>query len=285
MTTRILRFKKVHYYCIPLVAFVVWWGMLIAMMACWGAQGKPMYDFMEGQHQNPVYISDIGATNLNPLFISCVAVEMIFFDGTLIADYLLRKQRKLQPYVSDKQPKIAIVSIISGIIAQLGILMVSIFKTSTHQTVHLSMLGVFIGFAFVSCLCNILNTLIFGHFSERLTPNHDRVFFGKHRWSNIYIVSCLVKSVWTAIAGAFAIGFGASKSDTPAAVFEWVLAFWYGILLLIWSMELFPAAVKHYRIHHPEEYPEKFIDNHNSPSPHDDSSSTLKEEESGEHPV
>ena len=43
----IFRFKKVHYYLVPLVALVVWWGMLTAMLICWGVQGRPVYSFMD----------------------------------------------------------------------------------------------------------------------------------------------------------------------------------------------------------------------------------------------
>lgn len=48
MTSKALRFKKLHYYLIPLVALVVWWGMLIAMLSAWSLQGKPIYNFMKG---------------------------------------------------------------------------------------------------------------------------------------------------------------------------------------------------------------------------------------------
>lgn len=47
-----------------------------------------------------------------------------------------------------------------------------------------------------------------------------------------------------------------------SAAFEWTISFWYGLLLLLWSMDLFPSAVKHYRVHHPEEFDEVFIDRH-----------------------
>lgn len=269
MTPKLLRFKKVHYYCIPLIALVVWWGMLIAMLACWGAQGRPIYAFMNGEYQNPVYISDIGATNLNPLFISCTGFQLIFFVGTLLMEYILRKQHKLQPYVSSKQPTFAIISIILAIIGELGILMVSIFKTTTYHGVHLTMVGVFIFFVFWACFFNFMNSFIFGNFPQRLHPNHERVIFGKHRWLNLYMVSFFAKLLWLVAALVFAIAFGVlmkTHRSSLSAVFEWLISFWYGLLLVFWSMDLIPSAVKHYRVHHPEEFDEKFVDNHMSPS-------------------
>lgn len=270
MTRAIFRFTKIHYYLIPLVALVVWWGMLIALLSAWSLQGRPIYDFMNGESQNPVYISDVGATNLNPLFISCTGFQLIFFVGTLLMEYILRKKQKLQPYVSTKQPTFAILSIIFAVIGQLGILFVSIFKTTTYHTVHLTMVAVFIFFIFWSCFFHLLNSFIFGNFPQRLHPNHERVLFGTRRWENLYMVSFFFKLFWLLAAVAFAICFGyfmKSGKASLSALFEWLISFWYGLLLVMWSMDLFPSAVKHYRITHPEQFKEEFHDHHKEQLP------------------
>lgn len=268
MSHKILHFKKVHYYLIPLVALVVWWGMLIALLSCWSLQGKPIYDFMHGKYQNPVYISDIGATNLQPLFIACVGFQMIFFIGTLVMEYVLRKKKKLQPYVSKKQPIFAVISIIFAVIGQLGILFVSIFKTSKYKTVHLSMVSVFIIGEFFACVFNFMNSFIFGNFPQRLNPNHEKVIFGKSRWANMYMVSFFCKLFWLAAALVFAVLFGyymRSKKNSISAIFEWTISFWYGMLLVFWAIDLFPSAVKHYEVLHAEKVGENFLDHHQLP--------------------
>ncbi|ODV78970.1 uncharacterized protein CANTADRAFT_6167 [Suhomyces tanzawaensis NRRL Y-17324] len=261
MTHFLLRFKKIHYYIIPLIALVVWWGMLIAMMSAWSIQGHPIYPFMGFVEQDPVYISDIGATNLQPLFISCAGFQAIFFVGTLVMEYYLRTHKKLQPYVSSKQPKFAIASIVCAVIAQLGILFVAIFNTKNFHYVHLSMVGIFIAFAFFACACNFLNSFIFGHYPQRLSPTHEKVIFGRHRWSNIYMVSFFCKCVWLVCAAAFALSFGIlmkKGNDSKSAILEWTISFFYGLLLVMWSMDLFPSAVKHYRVRHPNEFDNSF---------------------------
>ncbi|QWU89815.1 hypothetical protein CA3LBN_004163 [Candidozyma haemuli] len=263
-TPKWLRFKKFHYYLIPLVALVVWWGMLIALMSAWSIQGHPMYSFMDGYHK-PVYISDIGATNLQPLFISCTGFQLIFFVGTLLMEFVLRKMRKLQPYVSNKQHWFAIVSIVCAMIGQLGILMVSIFNTNAFHPVHITMVAVFIFFIFWACFFNFLNSFIFGNFPSRLHPNHEKVIFGKHRWANLYMVSFFFKLIWLIAAVVFAAFFGfymKNGEDSKSACFEWTISFWYGLLLIFWAIDLFPSAVKHYRVHHPEEYDTEFVDSH-----------------------
>ncbi|QFZ28894.1 hypothetical protein EJF18_50112 [Clavispora lusitaniae] len=268
MTKWYLQFTKFHYYLIPIVCAVVWWGMLIALLACWGAQGHPIYSFMKGKHQDPVYLSDIGATNLQPLFIACTGFQMIFFMGTLIMEYVLRKKHKLQPYVSTKQPKLAIASIICGCIGEIGILLVACFKTSKFKHVHFAMVGVFIAFVFFACCFNFTLTFIFGNFPQRLHPNHEKVIFGKRRWANLYMVSFFLKIIWVIFAIVFAVAFGALMNQgykSASAVFEWIICYWYGFLLLIWSLDLFPSAVKSYRLHHPEKFDTEFIDNHKIP--------------------
>lgn len=257
----LLRFKIIHYYIIPFIALVVWWGMLIAMLSCWSLQGHPVYAFMGYTDQSPVYISDIGATNLKPLFISCAGFQAIFFVGTLIMEYYLRTARKLQPYVSTKQPKFAIASIVFAIIGQLGILFVSIFDTKNHHKVHLSMVGVFIAGCFFACFFNFFNSFIFGNYPHRLSPDHEKVIFGRHRWSNVYMVSFFLKIFWVIAAAALALLFGIymqKGDDDSSAIFEWTISFWYGVLLIMWGIDLFPSAVKHYRVRHPEEFDNSF---------------------------
>ncbi|KAI5957409.1 hypothetical protein CANMA_004413 [Candida margitis] len=253
----IVRFQVIHYYLIPIVALVVWWGMLIAMLACWGAQGRPIYSFMNGEYQDPVYLSDIGATNLQPLFISCAGFQAIFFVGTLIAGMFLRKTNRIQPYVSYHQPRLAIASIILSIIGQLGILFVSIFNTKNFHHVHLAMVGVFIAFVFFACCCDFGISFVFGTNSSLLDPVHDTVIFGKSRTSNLYFFSFMTKILWLAVAIVLAACFGYYMNvgnDSRSARFEWAICFWYGLLLILWSIDMIPSAVRKYRSKHPNLY-------------------------------
>jgi hypothetical protein len=258
MLPRYWQFKKVHWYLVPIIALVVWWGMLIAMLSAWSLQGHPIYAFMGQTTQDPVYISDIGATNLQPLFISCAGFQALFFVGTLLMEYMLRQRHKLQPYVSTKQPKFAIALIVSAAIGQLGILFVSIFNTNAFHPVHISMVGIFIAFCCIACVFNFMNSFIFGWYPARLLPDHEKVVFGLNRMQNLYFVSFVAKCVWLVAAAIFAICFGAymhSGNDSLSAIFEWTISFWYGVLLIMWAIDLFPSAIKHYKRRHPDEFP------------------------------
>ncbi|KAK6464161.1 Frag1/DRAM/Sfk1 [Scheffersomyces coipomensis] len=253
----LIRFKLIHYYLVPIICLIVWWGMLIAMLSAWSIQGHPIYYFMSG-YQNPVYISDIGATNLQPLFISCTGFQAIFFVGTLILIYFLRRYHKLQPYIKPIQHKLDIASIVCSVLGQLGILFVSIFNTHIFPDVHISMVAVFIAFIFFSCLFNFFTSFIFGNNPDLLSPYHKHdVIFGDRKWDNLYMLSFWLKATWLAAAFAFAVCFGVfmeSGNQSLSAAFEWTISFWYGLLLIMWSLDLLPAAMKHYRISHPEIY-------------------------------
>ncbi|EEQ45212.1 conserved hypothetical protein [Candida albicans WO-1] len=255
----LIRFQVIHYYLIPIIALIVWWGMLIAMLSCWGAQGRPIYSFMNGEYQNPVYISDIGATNLQPLFISCSGFQAIFFVGTLIMGFYLRyKSGKIQPYISKHQPRLAIASIVCAAIGQLGIVFVAIFNTKNFHPVHISMVGVFIAFCFLACVCDFTISFIFGTNPAKLDPVHDQVVFGTSKYANLYFVSFMLKLVWLFAAVAFAICFGVymkNDQNSKSAIFEWLISFWYGLLLVMWSMDLLPSALRKYRFKHPDMYP------------------------------
>ncbi|KAG7664431.1 uncharacterized protein J8A68_002034 [[Candida] subhashii] len=259
MTKPLIRFKKFHYYLIPLISLIVWWGMLIALLAAWAAQGKPIYSFMS-RYQNPVYISDVAATNLQPLFIACSSFQAIFFVGTLVMGIYLRKKEKIQPYISTTQPKFAIASVVCAVIGQLGIIFTSIFNTNHFHTLHLTMVGIFIAFCFFACCCDFVVSFKFGNNPDKLNPLHDGVKFGTWKWANLYMVSFFLKCVWLAAAFSFVICFGyfmGHMSRGLSASFEWLIAFWYGLLLILWSMDLFPSALRHYRRKHPNVYQEK----------------------------
>lgn len=247
------HFKFFHYYIIPLIAAAVWWGMLIAMLVCWLAQGHPMYPFMGSGDQKLVYISDIGATNLQPLFIACAGFQAIFFVGTFLAEFILRKQRKLQPYVSSKQAIWQWVSIVSSVIGQIGIICVAVFNLVHHHNTHYLMVVVFIVFCAIAIVADIINTFIFGNFPQRLSPDHEKVIFGSHKWANLYMVSFFLKCFWLVTALVFVILFAAFMGENLeyySAVFEWLISFWYGFILIMWLIDLYPSAVKHWKRKH-----------------------------------
>ena len=256
-----LRFKIIHWYLIPIISVLTWWGMLIAMLGWWGAMGNPDFRNTGHDNQRPVFLSDLGQTHLQPLFISCAGFQAIFFIGTLVMEFFLRKTGRLQQYLSDKQPIFALISIFFATVGQLGILFVSIFTETEYNSVHYGMVALFIVGCFLACCFNFMNSFVFGHYPQRLSPDHEKVIFGTSRWANLYMVSFWVKVFWLAAAVAIVFTFLAYLkigNDGKAAAFEWTICFWYGFLLILWTLDLFPSAVKHYRRRFPNEFDNNF---------------------------
>ncbi|AAS50850.2 ABR080Wp [Eremothecium gossypii ATCC 10895] len=88
-----------YFFLVPWIAVIPWCGMLIAMLVCWSVQGHPIYWFMDGD-QFPVYISDIGATNLQPLFVTCVAWQGLWYCIMVACEFFQRSGHWPLPWLA-----------------------------------------------------------------------------------------------------------------------------------------------------------------------------------------
>lgn len=226
---------KNWYFLIPLGGMVIWNGMLIAMLICWAGQGHPMYAFI-GRYQDPVYISHIGATNLQPLFISCSGAQGIFYCITLVFEYRLRKSGKLQYWFKKDERNLIFAACVLAIIGQLGILFCSIFNTNDFHTVHASMLVIFIVFLFLSLVCLMTEHL--------LMARHYKQIHVHHKTWNKFLIYTVLTVIWTIAAIVMAICFAAVDDYSVSGRFEWSLAFWYTFIWIIFAWDFYPAAKK-----------------------------------------
>lgn len=134
-------FSKV-YWILPLASAIVWFGMLLAMLAYWGASGRPVYP-SESDGQAIAYISDVGAFRLKPLFIAGSWFMWITLDLGMIADRWLRHKGKLAPNTSGFQKALSVVSIIAAIAGGFGLGFLSIFNTYQYPKTHDKLLVLF----------------------------------------------------------------------------------------------------------------------------------------------
>ncbi|ODV96142.1 hypothetical protein PACTADRAFT_67363 [Pachysolen tannophilus NRRL Y-2460] len=247
-----MRFLSLfQYWQLPLLALISWYGMLIAMLACWSFQGHPIYWFMTG-YQDPVYLSDIGATSLQPLFIACAGFQGLFYFITFVCEFFLRLNKKLIPGFYNKDEKnLSFAAIIFAAIGQLGILMVSIFNTHNFSRVHVIMLCVFIVGVFACMVCNIGEYGVSGN-GYGYGGNNHLFIFGMDK----LVISFFGKLIWIIIAIVFAVVFAVdmkSSSDEEwgiSASFEWTLCFWYGILHSLLAIDLSCTRHAGYDHHH-----------------------------------
>lgn len=279
-----------YFFLVPIVAFVPWYGMLIAMLICWAGQGHPLYAFMDqSQKMSPVYISDIGATNLNPLFIACAGWQGLFYVITVACEFyqrsgywpfrlranykttaddgsssglsvtsmksqyseMLTSSRFLMPpwYTRDER-NLIFASFVNGLIGELALLFCSIFTTAKYHDVHIAMVVVFIVFLFFSVICNIAEYLVMGRHYALLHPlafqGTQPVTIDQLKWYqwrghvwNKFTISGVSKIVWVLCAIAWAVAFGAIQEPSKSACFEWLLAFWLGLYMIMLSVDFY----------------------------------------------
>lgn len=221
--------KVLHHWGLPLFGCIVWWGMLIALITCWAVQGHPRYYFVDDKKEI-LFISDVAATNLQPIFIVCCCIQGVCYVLTLISERYLRHAGRLLPNWRQREKVMAGLAIGCAVIGQLGIMFVSIFNTHIFRKVHAFMLGVFlVGTAF-SALCIIAEYALLDWSYSEVTKLR---------------ISYILKGIWFLIALGLTLGFViANKTGhvNPAAVAEWVLAFSYGFYLMTLVYDLLPAA-------------------------------------------
>ena len=247
------------WFVLPWIAFIPWYGMLIAMLICWGVQGRPIYDFMD-EYSNPIYISDIGATNLRPLFIACSAWQGLGWCLTVVAEYCLRggtlpwlltqPHFMMAPWFTKHERNLIAASCSLGIIGELGLLFCTIFSTKNYPHVHTAMVCVFVVLMFLSICCLTAEYALMGrHYAlihPTATTGETLPRFDELKWNewpgrkwNKYTISAVCKFVWLVLAVVWAICFAAIDGKSRSADFEWLLAFWFGVIFVILSVDFY----------------------------------------------
>lgn len=237
--------KIIHHWWLAVLSAIVWWGMLIALLACWAAQGHPVYYWITDRNKTILFISDVAATNLQPIFISCSAVQGLLFALALASERLLRHNGRLLPNNRRREKWSSVGAIVCAVVGQLGILFVSIFNTRYFSSTHTDFLVVFIVFVGVSSLFSI--------YEYFYLDKHYRDFLSL-RWS------LGLKISWFIIELALAVAFAGThnKHVNVSAVLEWLVSFIYPFYTLIIAYDLWPAHKTAKGTHLNKSYPDPF---------------------------
>ena len=112
------------------------------MLGYWLAAGSPHYVDMS-QGQDVAYISNIGATFLQPLFIAGSTTMVVVFNATFIAERWLRHKNRLTPNYTKKEAFLSICAIIAAMVGAIGLILLTIYNIKNHDRMHDICLGVF----------------------------------------------------------------------------------------------------------------------------------------------
>ncbi|XBW37124.1 hypothetical protein QEN19_002702 [Hanseniaspora menglaensis] len=280
-----------HLFIFPWVGLVFWYAMLISMLAYWGAEGRPVWHWIYGWDISPkeykddygnvglIYISDIGATKMQGVFISLSCVQGIIYCLTIFIWYVINYTKKedfVQPAEGDDisrdqetieegnsdeklfkrkwffkfsrhEKNLIFAALVSACIGSLGILMCSIFDTRDFHHVHLTMVGIFLAGLAISVILTGTSFIMTGK-DEYNRQNNEEFKLGYKFWTsefyqqlfyNSWMISGVVKLIWVILAITWAICFGGVSATDISAVFEWLLSFWYGIIFVIWSVDMY----------------------------------------------
>lgn len=134
---------------IPILGGIVWLAMLLALLLYWIVQeDRVHYSSMEPP-QTIAYISDVGASDLKPLFIAGCVISTVLLDLSFAIDRWLRHRGRLAPNTRTREKVLSGLAIVFGIIGTVGLILLSIFDTVRHDTLHDIFLFLFIvGYVF-----------------------------------------------------------------------------------------------------------------------------------------
>jgi hypothetical protein len=125
--------------------------MLLGLLIHWNVTGRPHYPSMDPT-QSIAYISDVGAQSLKPLFIAGSCVTTIFLDASFLSERWLRHRGRLARNTSLMEKVLSGLSLGFAIIGTAGLILLTIFDTLRHPTLHDIFLLLFIAGYVVSAI-------------------------------------------------------------------------------------------------------------------------------------
>ncbi|KAK3181065.1 hypothetical protein K4F52_007606 [Lecanicillium sp. MT-2017a] len=219
----------ISYWWLPIISGLVWLGMLLGMLLHWVVdKNKQPYGFMDPD-ATIVYISDIGAAKLKPLFIAGSVVVTVFLDLSFVAERWLRHKGRLVPNASRGEKALAVLTILFALLGTAGLILLSIFDTKRHHRLHY----VFLLFFIVGYLLSAIFTC--WEYQRLGIKNRD------HR---VLRISFWVKLTFVLVEFVLAIVFAGTtftKHPNIAAIFEWVIAAVFTFYILSFFIDLYPA--------------------------------------------
>ncbi|KAI0687656.1 Frag1/DRAM/Sfk1 family-domain-containing protein [Cytidiella melzeri] len=217
------------YVWIPLVTATIWFGTLLAMLITWLAQGRPHYVSQDG---SIAYISDVGADILKPLFVTGCCITGVGFFLSLVVERWLRHSGRLIPEMRRRERVLSCLAILGSFIGGAGLILLSIFDTKRHPSLHRVFLLVFIVGVGLSAIFTVIE---YRWISKDFTELRKLKF--------AYVMKGVIATLLILCAIAFAIAL--FEATDVGAVLEWTIAFGYTFYLLTFFFDLRMAKGVH----------------------------------------
>jgi len=210
------------YVWIPILGAFIWFSTLLAMLITWFATGKPHYVSMDGRIP---YISDIGADILKPLFIVGCCITAVSFFLTLFIERWLRHSGRLMPNMRTRERVFGSLAVLGAFIGGTGLILLSIFDTKRHVSLHRLFLLIFMVGVALSAIFSVVEYRWISkefHYVRTLRLG--------------YLAKAIIAGVLIVLA--FAFGVALYKSTEAGAVLEWAISFGFTFYLLTFYYDL-----------------------------------------------
>ncbi|VDC01635.1 unnamed protein product [Peniophora sp. CBMAI 1063] len=209
------------YVWVPWAGAFVWCAMLVAMIAVYYAEGANPYSW---QTSRVPYISDIGASFLQPLFIAGSTITAVCSVAVLIIERLLWPTGMLDAGLRRREKLFSNLAIFGSVVSGLGLILLSCFNDHFFSPEHYSFLGVFL---FGVILSSIVITIKYRWLSHSCPDRRLRM---------AYFIKATITTVLIILAIVYAACYGTASN--VAGILEWVLAFGFTFYLLSFAYDL-----------------------------------------------
>ncbi|KAK4127560.1 hypothetical protein N657DRAFT_631358 [Parathielavia appendiculata] len=221
---------RLSYWLAPILAGLIWLATLLALLLYWiVSEDRTHYSSMS-EGQTIAYISDVGASDLKPLFVTGCVLTTVLLDVSFGADRWLRHKGRLAPNTTRGEKVLSGLTILFAIVGTVGLIMLSIFDTARYPKQHDIFLLLFIaGY--------VLSAVFICWEYQRLGT--------RHRHIRILAASFWIKLVFIIVEVLLAVAFVAmtyTQNYNPAAILEWVVAFVFSAYVFSFYVDLYPAA-------------------------------------------
>jgi len=211
-----------YFVLIPLFTAFIWLSTLLAMLLTWLITGRPKY---VSTQVAVVYISDVGASYLKPLFVTACCITGVGLVLSLSIERLLRHSGRLPVERRRRERIFSRLSIVGAVIAMLGLVFLSGFDTGRYPTPHLCFLLVFIVGVSLSAIFTVV---------EFRWLSHDYADVKKLRIA--YVAKAAIGL--TLIVLAIVFGVTLFVDQNVGGVVEWLIAFGFSFYLLTFVYDL-----------------------------------------------
>jgi len=197
------------------------------MLLTWAISGCPKY---VSTQVTVVYISDVGASSLKPLFVVACCITGPGLVISLTIERLLRHDGRLPPELRRRERVFGRLAIVGAVVAMLGLACLSGFDLGQYPTTHMAFLLVFLIGVSLSAIFTVIEFRWLAHdFSEI------------EKLKRAYVAKAVIGLTLV----VFGIVFGVTCYWAPnvGGVVEWSIAFGFTFYLLTFAYDLRMARV------------------------------------------